>query len=116
MSILAIILIALVALEHFYILMLEMFLWQREQTRRIFGVSAALADQTVAMAANQGLYNGFLAAGLTWGLLTQRTDVMVFFLACVVVAGLYGAMTVSPRIALVQAFPAGLGLLALWLS
>ncbi|WP_081994974.1 DUF1304 domain-containing protein [Deinococcus radiopugnans] len=116
MSTLAVILIALVALEHFYILVLEMFLWRRERTRQIFGVSAALADQTITMAANQGLYNGFLAAGLTWGLLAQRADVAVFFLACVVVAGLYGAMTVSPRIALVQALPAALGLLALWLT
>ena len=85
------ILVTLVALEHLYILVLEMFLWRTERARRIFGVSAALSEQTVTMAANQGLYNGFLAAGLIWGLIAGRADVMVFFLACVVVAGLLTA-------------------------
>ncbi len=115
MHTLALILVAVVALEHLYILVLEMFLWRTERVRRIFGVSAALSEQTVTMAANQGLYNGFLAAGLIWGLIAGRADVMVFFLACVVVAGLYGAATVSPRIALVQALPAALGLVAVLL-
>jgi len=116
MHTLALILVTVVALEHLYILVLEMFLWRTERARRIFGVSAALSEQTVTMAANQGLYNGFLAAGLIWGLVAGRADVMVFFLACVVVAGLYGATTVSPRIAMVQALPAALGLIAVWLS
>lgn len=116
MNTLALILVTLVALEHLYILILEMFLWRTERAQRIFGVSPALSEQTVTMAANQSLYNGFLAAGLIWGLVSGRADVMVFFLACVVVAGLYGAVTVSPRIAVVQALPAALGLVAVWLS
>ena len=113
---LALILVALVALEHIYILVLEMFLWRSERTRKTFNVTAELAADTVVMAANQGLYNGFLAAGLVWGLTAGRTDVMTFFLICVVVAGLYGAATVTPRIAVVQALPAALALLALWIA
>ncbi|AZI43669.1 DUF1304 domain-containing protein [Deinococcus psychrotolerans] len=116
MHLIALILVALVAVEHLYILVLEMFLWRTERTRRTFGVSAELAEQTVTMAGNQGLYNGFLAVGLIWGLIGQRQDVMTFFLICVIVAGLYGAATVSPRIALMQALPAGLALLAVWLT
>ena len=110
MSYLASTLVALVALEHIYILILEMFLWTTPTGRRAFGMKPEQAEATKVMAANQGLYNGFLAAGLIWGLVAGRRDVKVFFLACVIVAGLYGAATVSVRILAVQAFPALLAL------
>lgn len=110
-------LIALVALLHLYFMVLEMFLW-RTRARRIFGMSAEKAEATAQLAGNQGLYNGFLAAGLVWALvsgpdLPQRAT---FFLACVVAAGIYGAATVQWRILLVQAVPAALALAALWLG
>ncbi len=110
-------LIALVALLHLYFLVLEMFLW-RTRARRIFGMSAEKAEATAQLAGNQGLYNGFLAAGLVWALLSgpdlpQRAT---FFLACVAAAGIYGAATVQWRILLVQAVPAALALAALWLG
>ena len=113
---LALILVALVAVEHVYIMVLEMFLWRRERTLKTFNMTAQFAADTVPLAANQGLYNGFLAAGLFWGVTAGRTDVMTFFLICVVIAGLYGGATNSPRIALVQALPAGLALMALWIA
>ncbi|NBZ88793.1 DUF1304 domain-containing protein [Stagnihabitans tardus] len=103
-------LIAAIALLHVYILVLEMFLWTTPRARKAFGTTAEFAAATRVLAANQGLYNGFLAAGLFWGL--WRSDVAVFFLACVLVAGVYGAMTASRRILFVQAVPAGLALLA----
>ena len=112
MTIIAKALIALVALEHLYFLVLEMFLWTTPRTRAAFGMSAEQAEQTKVLAANQGLYNGFLAAGLLWGLVADKPDVQVFFLLCVIVAGLYGAATVSRRILLVQALPAALALVA----
>jgi len=109
--------VALVALIHVYILVLEMFLWTTPKGQKAFGLTAEFAQQTRVLAANQGLYNGFLAAGLFWGLWLGDTgrSVTVFFLLCVLVAGLYGAATASKRILYVQALPAalGLGLLAL---
>ena len=104
--------IAIVALLHLLFLWLEMFQWTKPRGRRVFGLSSELAEQTKALAANQGLYNGFLAAGLVWGLVSDQTDVKLFFLACVIVAGAYGAATVSSRILLVQALPAALALVA----
>ena len=112
MSILAAVLVALVAVLHLGFLVLEMFLWTKPAGRQIFGTDAAFAEQSKALAANQGLYNGFLVAGLTWGLVADRTDVQVFFLVCVVVAGAYGAATVNKRILVVQAVPALLALAA----
>ncbi|MGZ4455600.1 MAG: DUF1304 domain-containing protein [Nocardioides sp.] len=106
MSIVANVLVGLVAVLHLYFLVLEMFLWTTPTGRRTFGLDPAFAEQSKALAANQGLYNGFLAAGLAWGLVDDRTDVKLFFLACVIVAGAYGAVTVSRRILLVQAVPA----------
>lgn len=100
----------LVAVEHFYILVLEMFLWRTPRARRIFGTSADFAAQTVTMAANQGLYNGFLASGLVLGLALRDQTFVRFLLACVIVAGLYGGYTVKPRIYWVQAAPAALAL------
>jgi putative membrane protein len=113
-NLLAQILVLLVALLHAYFLVLEMFLWTTPTGRRVFGLDAEFAEQSKALAANQGLYNGFLVAGLVWGVVADRTDVQVFFLSCVVVAGVYGAATVNRRILFVQAVPAVLALLAVW--
>lgn len=106
MSILAGVLIGVVAALHLYFLVLEMFLWTTPTGRRTFGLDAEFAEASKALAANQGLYNGFLVAGLVWGLVSGEQDVRLFFLGCVVVAGVYGAATVSPRILYVQAVPA----------
>jgi putative membrane protein len=115
-NIVADILVGLVAALHLYFLVLEMFLWTTPTGRKAFGLEPAFAEESKTLAANQGLYNGFLVAGLVWGLVADRTDVKVFFLACVVVAGLYGAATVSRRILLVQAVPAALALVAVLVS
>ena len=106
MTAVATVLTALVALIHVYIVVLEMVLWDTPRGRAAFGTTPELATQTKVLAANQGLYNGFLAAGLVWGLVADLTDVKLFFLGCVIIAGGYGAATVSPRIAYVQALPA----------
>jgi putative membrane protein len=89
-----------------YILWLEMFAWTKTRGRAAFGTTAEFAEASKVLAANQGLYNGFLAAGLIWGAVIQRADVQLFFLACVAVAGVYGALTVSRRILYVQTVPA----------
>jgi len=115
-NIVAGILVGLVAALHLYFLVLEMFLWTTPTGRKAFGLEPAFAEESKTLAANQGLYNGFLVAGLVWGLVADRTDVKVFFLACVIVAGLYGAATVSRRILLVQAVPAALALVAVLVS
>lgn len=112
MSIVADILVGVVAALHLYFLVLEMFLWTKPLGIRTFGNTPAFAEESKVLAANQGLYNGFLVAGLVWGLVADKTDVQVFFLVCVVVAGVYGAATVSGRILLVQAVPAVLALVA----
>ena len=113
----AFLLVALIAVVHLYILVIEMLLWETPRVRRIFGTTAEFAAATKAMAGNQGLYNGFLAAGLLWALWLDLdiagAGVARFFLTCVLVAGIYGAATVSRRILFVQAVPAALGLLAL---
>ena len=116
MSIAANIVIAVIALLHLWFLILEMFLWTKPSGLRAFGTTAEFAAQSKALAANQGLYNGFLVAGLVWGLVADDTAVKVFFLVCVVVAGVYGAATVNKRILVVQAVPALLALGALALS
>ena len=116
MNVVADVLVGLVAALHLYFLVLEMFLWTTPTGRRVFGTDAAFAEQSKALAANQGLYHGFLVAGLVWGLVSQETDIQVFFLACVIVAGLYGAATVNRRILVVQAVPAVLALVAVLLS
>jgi putative membrane protein len=101
-------LVALVAIEHLYILVLEMFLWTRPAGMQAFGLTPEFAEQTAVLAANQGLYNGFLAAGLIWGLIRKDDGfaLRVFFLTCVVVAGVFGAITAKPSILFVQAVPA----------
>ena len=104
------ILIALIAALHIYILVLEMFLWQTPRARAAFGTTADFAAASRVLAANQGLYNGFLVAGLIWGLFDRQAA--LFFLSCVLIAGLYGGATVHRRILVIQALPAILGLLA----
>ncbi len=116
MSTIANLVVALVAVIHVYILFLEMFLWDKPQGLRAFGQSQAAATASKALAANQGLYNGFLAAGLFWGLFSNNKEFKIFFLLCVLVAGLYGAATASKRILFVQALPAAIGLALVLLS
>jgi putative membrane protein len=110
--------VLLVALLHVYILVLEMFLWDKPRGMKAFGLTPEFAAQTKTLAANQGLYNGFLAAGLFWGLFLgpEGFGIKVFFLLCVLVAGLYGAATASRRILFVQALPAAVGLVLLYLG
>ncbi|WP_407261220.1 DUF1304 domain-containing protein [Klebsiella pneumoniae] len=112
---LATLLVALVAIIHLAILVLEMFLWEGSAGRRAFNLSADFARQTRVLAANQGLYNGFLAAGLAWGLWlgAPGVQVVIFFLACVLLAaGIFGALTASRKILYIQALPALLALVA----
>jgi putative membrane protein len=112
MRLVADLLVALVALLHVYFLVLEMFLWDKPLGLKTFRHSAAEAASSKVLAANQGLYNGFLAAGLAWGLSLggAGTSVKLFFLGCVIVAGLYGAATVGKKILFVQALPAALAM------
>ncbi|MGV9651177.1 DUF1304 domain-containing protein [Streptomyces sp. NPDC003343] len=115
MEILANVLVGLVAALHMYILVMEMFLWERKPGRGLHGFEPELARTTAPMAANQGLYNGFLAAGLVWGLIAGDPTgfrVQVFFLVCVVIAGVFGAVTANHRILFAQALPGALALAA----
>lgn len=115
MEILANVLVALVSALHFYILVMEMFLWQKKPGMGFHGFDAEMARRTAPMAANQGLYNGFLAAGLVWGLIAGDPTgyrVQIFFLGCVIVAGVYGAVTANRRILVAQALPGALALAA----
>lgn len=115
-------LVLLIALLHIYILVLEMFLWDTPKGRKAFGMTAEQASITKVMAQNQGLYNGFLAAGLMWALWTSLSNpqdfiqLANFFLSCVLVAGLYGGVTAHKKILFIQAVPALLGLLAVNLA
>ena len=118
MATIANVLVALIALLHVYILVLEMFLWDKPAGLRAFGQTPEAAAASKVLAANQGLYNGFLAAGLFWGLSlgAAGTDIKVFFLCCVLVAGLFGAATASRRILFVQAVPAAIALALVFLA
>ena len=111
---------ALVALEHVWFLVLEMFLWTKPIGLKTFRQTPERAQATATLAANQGLYNGFLAAGIGWGLLAEpkahADAILVFFLGCVVVAGLFGAATVSRRILAIQALPAAIALALAWMA
>ena len=113
-------LVALVAALHLYFLVLEMFLWTKPLGLKTFHNSLEKATDSAVLAANQGLYNGFLAAGLLWGLVQGTPSfafqIKVFFLLCIIVAGIYGAATVSRRILFVQAAPAAIALILLWLA
>ena len=116
MSTVALVLVVLVALLHLYFLVLEMFLWTRPLGLKTFRNTPEKAEVTRVLAANQGLYNGFLAAGLLWGLYLGDARVQAFFLICVLVAGLYGAATANKRILFIQSVPAAIGLALLALS
>lgn len=118
MSIAANVVVGLIAVLHLYFLVLEMFLWDKPAGLRAFGQTREAAAASKVLAANQGLYNGFLAAGLIWGLLLGEagTSVKIFFLTCVLIAGLFGAATASRKILFVQAIPAAVGLALVLLS
>ncbi len=125
MAVLADVVVLFVALLHLYILVLEMFWWDKPRGLKAFNNTLEFAQSTKVLAANQGLYNGFLAAGLLWGLSglalggdtsSSATAVKAFFLLCVAVAGLYGGYTVSKRIIYIQTVPAIIGLLLLWIA
>jgi putative membrane protein len=120
MILIANVLVALVAMLHVYFLILEMFLWTKPLGLKTFRNTLEKANDSAVLAANQGLYNGFLAAGLFWGLFHPQPavafQIKVFFLLCVIVAGAYGAYSVSRRILFVQALPAALALIFVWLS
>ncbi len=112
MRMIALLLTAFVALSHVGIMILEMFYWDHPVGRQIFNMTPEVSASSAILAANQGLYNGFLAAGLIWGLVAGRRDVKVFFLACVIVAGVYGGLTAKMSILFTQGLPALLALLA----
>ncbi|MBT7071620.1 MAG: DUF1304 domain-containing protein [Anaerolineae bacterium] len=118
MTIITNILITIVALQHIAFLVLEMFLWDKPIGRLVFGLTKEAATISKTLAANQGLYNGFLAAGLIWGLSlgAEGTNIIIFFLSCILLAGIFGGMTVSPKIFLIQALPALIALVLLLLS
>lgn len=118
MSGIANIAVGLVALLHVYFMVLEMFFWDKPLGRRVFSLQPEFARATRVLAANQGLYNGFLVAGLIWGL-TQGSaghDIQIFFLLCVIVAGIFGALTASRRILWIQAMPATLAFVLVTIS
>ena len=110
MKLIANVLTGLVALSHFGILVLEMFFWDHPVGRRIFGMTPEVSASSATLAANQGLYNGFLAAGLVWGLWSGRRELKLFFLGCVVVAGIFGGATAKTSILFTQALPAAIAL------
>lgn len=112
------ILVGLVALIHCYIVYLEMVLWDTPRGHKAFGLTPDFAKASKVLAANQGLYNGFLAAGLIWGLTLGAAgfQIKVFFLLCVAIAGLYGAATASRKILFIQSVPAAVALIVLWLG
>ena len=116
MKLVADFLVGLIAVLHVWILVLEMFLWTKPFGLKTFGQSREAAEASKVLAANQGLYNGFLAAGLAWGLISGDGAVKLFFVACVLVAGIYGGLTAKRSILYIQALPALLALLALLAS
>jgi putative membrane protein len=116
MLLVANLLVGIVAILHLGFLVLEMFYWDRPLGRRIFRTTPEFSKASAVLAANQGLYNGFLAAGLIWGLVTGQVSVILFFLLCVIVAGIYGGFTAGRTILYIQALPAVLALIAVYLS
>lgn len=116
MNLIANILVVLVAVLHLGFLVLEMFLWDHPYGRKTFKMTPEYSKASATLAANQGLYNGFLAAGLIWGLITSNIPVQLFFLICVVVAGIYGGFTAKRSILYMQALPGLLALLAVLFS
>lgn len=117
MSILTTAAISIVIILHVLFLVLEMFFWNTPTGQKTFGLSEDFAKQSATLAANQGLYNGFLAAGLLWGLLsTGGNDALIFFLSCIIIAGLYGAVTANRMILFLQALPAAAAMALLLLN
>jgi len=116
MQILAKLLLGFVALSHIGFLVLEMFFWDHAVGRRIFEMTPEVSASSASLAANQGLYNGFLAAGLVWGLVTERRDLRFFFLGCVIVAGVFGGLTAKTSILFTQALPALFALVFAYLA
>lgn len=116
MALVANTLVVIVALLHVGFLVLEMFFWDHPVGRRRFGLTPEYSKASATLAANQGLYNGFLAAGLFWGLITGETSIKIFFLLCVLVAGIYGGFTAKRSILYIQALPALLALIAVSLA
>ncbi len=111
MNILSTISVSIVIILHVFFLILEMFLWTKPYGRKTFGLSESFAKETKSLAANQGLYNGFLAAGLLWGLVsTGGYDALIFFLSCIIIAGIYGAITAKKSILWIQAMPAAIAI------
>lgn len=119
MDLAAVIATLLVALLHLWFLVLEMFLWTKPYGRRVFGLTEEFAKSSRSLAANQGLYNGFLAAGLIWSLTIDDdygADITIFFLSCVIVAGIFGGLTAKRKILLVQALPGAIAFVLVWLA
>ena len=116
MKIVSEILTAVVALEHIGIMVLEMFFWDHPVGRQVFGMTPEVSAASATLAANQGLYNGFLAAGLIWGIVSGRRELKLFFLGCVVVAGVFGAATAKGSILFSQALPAAVAFAAVLLA
>ena len=110
------IVIAVIAVLHLGFLVLEMFLWNHPVGRKMFGMTKEVSESSATLAANQGLYNGFLAAGLIWGLVSGQFSVKVFFLSCIFIAGIFGGLTAKRSILYIQALPALLGLILIYLS
>jgi putative membrane protein len=116
MTVVANLIIVIVALLHLGFLVLEIFFWNHPVGRKTFGMTREVSESSATLAANQGLYNGFLAAGLIWGLLSGEFSVKLFFLICVLIAGIFGGFTAKRSILYLQALPALLGLIFLYLS
>ena len=116
MNLIANILVMLVAVLHLGFLALEMFLWDHPVGRKTFKMTPEYSKASASLAANQGLYNGFLAAGLIWGLVTSNTPVQIFFLICVLIAGIYGGITAKRSILYMQALPGFLALIFVYLA
>jgi putative membrane protein len=112
MKILTNVLCWLVVAAHLGFLTLEMFFWDHPLGRKVFSMTPEVSSSSAVLAMNQGLYNGFLAAGLVWGIIGSRKDIKVFFLACAIIAGIFGAITAKPTILFAQALPALLALIA----
>lgn len=115
MELIASALVILVAVLHLYFMVLQMFLWQKPKGLKTFRMDAAKAATTSTLAANQGLYNGFLAVGLIWGVLRDNLEFQLFFLVGIIVVGIYGAITANPRIFWFQALPAILAIIAVYM-
>jgi putative membrane protein len=116
MTVLMVLVIAVVILSHLAFMVMEMFFWTRPAVRKIFAMSEQKAIDSKALAANIGLYNGFLAAGLLWGLWLNTPGVLTFFLTCITLAGIYGGLTSKRSILVVQALPAAIGLGLVWIT